>query len=151
MLSMPACSPVLRVWTQKAKKAAAAADGAAETAATASAAAAGAGGAGGDSLAGTSSAPAPSKKHKAEDKDKPKDGSSSKKAKTGDGRRVVTEAGPRGSDAVHEADARVSDLKAKNPLYASLFTSSQPALSGDAERKNLFIRTAAPLFTQNRG
>lgn len=53
--------------------------------------------------------------------------------------------------AVGEADAKVASLKAANPLYASLFTSSRPALSGDDERKGLFIRTSTALYTQNRG
>ncbi len=49
-----------------------------------------------------------------------------------------------------EAEDRVAAMKAANPLYASLFNSSRPAVTGDAERKNLFIRTTTAIYTQNR-
>ena len=41
-------------------------------------------------------------------------------------------------------------MKKSNPLFASLFNSSRPAETGDAERKNLFIRTTTAIYTQNR-
>ncbi len=54
------------------------------------------------------------------------------------------------ADSLKEAESKVADMKASNPLFASLFNSSRPEITGDAARKNLFIRTSTAIYTQNR-